>query len=65
PTNDTKRSDLAGFRTRILEAPLPAVALETASAQFRYGGSAAADAALGAAAWPHILDALRGTHGPA
>ncbi|MFF9347845.1 hypothetical protein [Streptomyces sp. NPDC014734] len=33
-----------------------------ASAHFRYGGSPAADAALGATAWPYVLDALRGEH---
>ncbi|MGW4883407.1 acyl-CoA thioester hydrolase/BAAT C-terminal domain-containing protein [Streptomyces murinus] len=27
---------------------------------FRYGGTPEADALLGAAAWPHLLDALRG-----
>ena len=31
------------------------------SGRFRYGGTAEADAALGAEAWPHVLDVLRGT----
>lgn len=46
----------AGHRPRLPgEGPAPA------SGTFRYGGSPAADAALGAAAWPHVLDALLGT----
>ncbi|MCX5340121.1 acyl-CoA thioester hydrolase/BAAT C-terminal domain-containing protein [Streptomyces atratus] len=45
----------AGHRPRLPgEGPAPS------SAHFLYGGSPAADAALGAAAWPHILDVLRG-----
>ncbi|WTU47770.1 hypothetical protein OG953_11215 [Streptomyces sp. NBC_00057] len=45
----------AGHRPRLPgEVPAPA------SAHFLYGGSPATDAALGAAAWPHILDVLRG-----
>lgn len=49
----------AGHRPRLPgEGPAPA------SGTFRYGGSPAADAALGAAAWPHVLDALRGAGTP-
>lgn len=66
------RRRAAGLPVRVVSSPdaghrprLPGEGPAPASAQFRYGGSAAADAALGAAAWPHILDALRGTHGPA
>ncbi|RVX46700.1 hypothetical protein EDD27_9598 [Nonomuraea polychroma] len=45
----------AGHRLRLPgEGPAPA------SPQFLYGGDAVADAELGAAAWPHILDLLRG-----
>lgn len=45
----------AGHRTRLPgESPAPA------SPRFRYGGTPEADARLGAAAWPHILDALGG-----
>jgi dienelactone hydrolase len=45
----------AGHRPRLPgEGPLPG------SARFRYGGSPQADAALGAAAWPHMLTLLRG-----
>ncbi|MEU6017534.1 acyl-CoA thioester hydrolase/BAAT C-terminal domain-containing protein [Streptomyces sp. NPDC047515] len=45
----------AGHRPRFPgESPAPP------SASFLYGGSPAADAALGAEAWPHVLDALRG-----
>lgn len=33
------------------------------SDRFLYGGSPAADAALGAAAWPYVLDVLRGPGG--
>lgn len=53
----------AGHRPRFPgESPAPA------SSRFRYGGTPEADALLGAAAWPHVLDALRGsraraTHG--
>ncbi|MGW9118284.1 acyl-CoA thioester hydrolase/BAAT C-terminal domain-containing protein [Streptomyces sp. NPDC055663] len=66
------RRRAAGLPVRVVGSPdaghrprLPGEGPAPASAQFRYGGSAAADAALGAAAWPRILDALRGTHGPA
>ncbi|MEU4224788.1 acyl-CoA thioester hydrolase/BAAT C-terminal domain-containing protein [Nonomuraea sp. NPDC026600] len=45
----------AGHRPRLPgESPAPA------SPHFRYGGDAVADAELGAAAWPHILNLLRG-----
>ena len=45
----------AGHRPRLPgEGPAPE------SPRFLYGGEAAADAELGAAAWPHILDLLRG-----
>ncbi|MGN9843955.1 acyl-CoA thioester hydrolase/BAAT C-terminal domain-containing protein [Nonomuraea sp. H19] len=45
----------AGHRPRLPgEGPAPA------SPHFVYGGDAVADAELGAAAWPHILDLLRG-----
>ncbi|GGY98483.1 acyl-CoA thioester hydrolase/BAAT C-terminal domain-containing protein [Streptomyces poonensis] len=45
----------AGHRPRLPgESPAPA------SPRFRYGGTPEADALLGAAAWPHLLDALRG-----
>ncbi|MFJ1901613.1 acyl-CoA thioester hydrolase/BAAT C-terminal domain-containing protein [Streptomyces sp. NPDC088115] len=50
----------AGHRPR-----LPGEGHAPASGTFRYGGSAAADASLGAAAWPHILDALLGPGGAA
>jgi hypothetical protein len=40
---------------------LPGEAPPAASPHFAYGGSASADAALGRAAWPHILAALTGT----
>lgn len=49
------RSD-AGHRPR-----LPGESPASSSPHFRYGGTPEADALLGAAAWPHILDAL---HGP-
>lgn len=46
--------DDAGHRPRLPgESPAPT------SPRFRYGGTPEADALLGAAAWPHILDALR------
>lgn len=45
----------AGHRPR-----LPGEGPAAASTRFRHGGSPEADAALGAAAWPHVLDALRG-----
>ena len=45
----------AGHRPRLPgEGPAPA------SPDFLYGGDAVADAELGAAAWPHILNLLRG-----
>ncbi|MGW0842591.1 acyl-CoA thioester hydrolase/BAAT C-terminal domain-containing protein [Streptomyces sp. NPDC002787] len=45
----------AGHRPRLPgESPAPA------SPRFRYGGTPEADARLGATAWPHILDMLRG-----
>ncbi|MFD0025033.1 acyl-CoA thioester hydrolase/BAAT C-terminal domain-containing protein [Streptomyces sp. NPDC058382] len=59
PVRLITRAD-AGHRPRLPgEGPAPA------SVTFRYGGSAAADAALGAAAWPHVLDALLGPDGAA
>lgn len=54
PVRLVTRAD-AGHRPR-----LPGEGPAAASARFRHGGSPAADAALGAAAWPHVLDALRG-----
>ena len=45
----------AGHRPR-----LPGEAPASPSERFRYGGTAQADAALGAMAWPRILDALLG-----
>ncbi|MET9657129.1 acyl-CoA thioester hydrolase/BAAT C-terminal domain-containing protein [Streptomyces sp. NPDC006510] len=61
------RRRAAGLPVRVIGGPdaghrprLPGEGPAPASAQFRYGGSTAADTALGAAAWPHILDALRG-----
>jgi uncharacterized protein len=45
----------AGHRPRLPgESPAPA------SPRFLYGGTPETDALLGAAAWPHLLDALRG-----
>ncbi|MCD7437354.1 acyl-CoA thioesterase [Streptomyces lincolnensis] len=50
----------AGHRPRFPgESPAPA------SPRFRYGGTAEADALLGAAAWPHVVDLLRGAGGEA
>lgn len=64
------RRRAAGLPVRVVDGPgaghrprLPGEGPAPASTQFRYGGSAAADAALGAAAWPHILDTLRGPYG--
>ncbi|WNI21940.1 acyl-CoA thioester hydrolase/BAAT C-terminal domain-containing protein [Streptomyces sp. ITFR-16] len=54
PVRLVGRAD-AGHRPR-----LPGEAPAAASALFRHGGSPSADAALGAAAWPCVLDALRG-----
>lgn len=45
----------AGHRPR-----LPGESPALPSTRFRYGGTPEADALLGAAAWPHILDVLRG-----
>ncbi|WP_217546530.1 acyl-CoA thioester hydrolase/BAAT C-terminal domain-containing protein [Streptomyces sp. GbtcB6] len=45
--------DDAGHRQR-----LPGESPASASPRFRYGGTPEADALLGRAAWPHILDAL-------
>lgn len=45
----------AGHRPR-----LPGESATPASPHFLYGGTPEADAALGAAAWPHILSSLRG-----
>jgi hypothetical protein len=47
--------DDAGHRPR-----LPGESPASASPRFRYGGTPEADALLGKAAWPHILDALAG-----
>ncbi|MFI5772279.1 acyl-CoA thioester hydrolase/BAAT C-terminal domain-containing protein [Streptomyces sp. NPDC051658] len=65
------RRRAAGLPVRVIGGPdaghrprLPGEDPAPASTQFLYGGSTAADAALGAAAWPHILDALRGTPAP-
>ncbi|WP_405717135.1 acyl-CoA thioester hydrolase/BAAT C-terminal domain-containing protein [Streptomyces sp. NBC_00046] len=65
------RREAAGRPVRVVSSPeaghrprLPGEGPAAASAQYRYGGSTAADAALGEAAWPQILDALRGPHGP-
>lgn len=49
----------AGHRPR-----LPGESPAQASQRFLYGGTPQADALLGAAAWPHIVHALRGHHGP-
>ncbi|MEU1473522.1 acyl-CoA thioester hydrolase/BAAT C-terminal domain-containing protein [Streptomyces sp. NPDC005761] len=54
PVRLITRAD-AGHRPR-----LPGEGPAAPSALFRYGGSPAADAALGADAWPHLLDALLG-----
>jgi hypothetical protein len=54
PVRVISRAD-AGHRPRLPgESPAPASSL------FLYGGSPAADAALGATAWPHVLTLLRG-----
>ncbi|MGN9761039.1 acyl-CoA thioester hydrolase/BAAT C-terminal domain-containing protein [Streptomyces sp. SD31] len=45
----------AGHRPR-----LPGESPASASPRFQYGGTSEADVLLGAAAWPHILDMLRG-----
>jgi hypothetical protein len=45
----------AGHRPR-----LPGESPAAPSAHFRYGGTPEADAALGIAAWPHILTTLAG-----
>ncbi|MEV7886966.1 acyl-CoA thioester hydrolase/BAAT C-terminal domain-containing protein [Streptomyces sp. NPDC002817] len=45
----------AGHRPRF-----PGESPASASSRFEYGGTPEADARLGAAAWPHVLDALRG-----
>ncbi|WP_393061589.1 acyl-CoA thioester hydrolase/BAAT C-terminal domain-containing protein [Streptomyces sp. LN549] len=58
PVRLVTRAD-AGHRPR-----LPGEGPAAPSDRFRYGGSPAADAALGADAWPHLLDVLIGTgHG--
>ncbi|WP_371775664.1 acyl-CoA thioester hydrolase/BAAT C-terminal domain-containing protein [Streptomyces sp. NBC_01438] len=54
PVRLVTRAD-AGHRPR-----LPSEGIAPASGTFRHGGSPAADAALGAAAWPHIRRALLG-----
>ncbi|WP_055509303.1 hypothetical protein [Nonomuraea pusilla] len=45
----------AGHRPRF-----PGEGPASASPRFLYGGDAVADAELGAAAWPHVLDLLHG-----
>jgi hypothetical protein len=45
----------AGHRPRF-----PGESPASASTRYEYGGTPEADALLGAAAWPHVLDALRG-----
>ncbi|MEU1368054.1 acyl-CoA thioester hydrolase/BAAT C-terminal domain-containing protein [Streptomyces sp. NPDC005803] len=57
PVRLITRAD-AGHRPR-----LPGEGPAAPSDRFRYGGSPAADAALGAQAWPHLLEALLGTGG--
>jgi hypothetical protein len=47
--------DDAGHRPRF-----PGESPASASPRFQYGGTPEADALLGAAAWPHVLDVLRG-----
>ncbi|WP_406091506.1 acyl-CoA thioester hydrolase/BAAT C-terminal domain-containing protein [Streptomyces sp. NBC_01013] len=54
PVRLVSRAD-AGHRPR-----LPGEGPAAPSDRYRYGGSPAADAALGAEAWPHLLDALHG-----
>ncbi|MEU2625342.1 acyl-CoA thioester hydrolase/BAAT C-terminal domain-containing protein [Streptomyces sp. NPDC007157] len=51
--------DDAGHRPR-----LPGESPASASPRFQYGGTPEADALLGKAAWPHILDALGGGISP-
>ncbi|WNO67669.1 acyl-CoA thioesterase [Streptomyces sp. NBC_00121] len=58
PVRVIARAD-GGHRPRFPgEGPAPL------SDRFLYGGSPVADAALGAAAWPYVLDVLRGPGGP-
>ncbi|MFF5276234.1 acyl-CoA thioester hydrolase/BAAT C-terminal domain-containing protein [Streptomyces sp. NPDC000133] len=57
PVRLIARAD-GGHRPRFPgEGPAPV------SDRFLYGGSPVADAALGAAAWPYVLDVLRGPGG--
>ncbi|MFJ2131493.1 acyl-CoA thioester hydrolase/BAAT C-terminal domain-containing protein [Streptomyces sp. NPDC087845] len=63
------RRRAAGRPVRVISSPdaghrprLPGEGPAAASAHFLYGGTPTADAALGTAAWPCILDALRGAH---
>ena len=56
PTRIVSSSD-AGHRPRF-----PGEGPAARSDQFRYGGTAEADAALGAAAWPYVVAALTGEH---
>lgn len=57
PVRVISRAD-GGHRPRLPgEGPAPV------SDRFLYGGSPVADAALGAAAWPYVLDVLRGPGG--
>ncbi|MFB7917494.1 acyl-CoA thioester hydrolase/BAAT C-terminal domain-containing protein [Streptomyces sp. NPDC056061] len=65
----TARRRAAGLPVRLVAGPdaghrprFPGEGPAPESAHFRYGGSPAADAALGAAAWPYVLDVLRGDH---
>ncbi|MEU0407726.1 acyl-CoA thioester hydrolase/BAAT C-terminal domain-containing protein [Streptomyces griseorubiginosus] len=62
------RRDAAGAPVRLIarrdaghRPRLPGESPAQASPRFRYGGTPEADALLGAAAWPHLLDLLRGT----
>ncbi|MFJ5721334.1 acyl-CoA thioester hydrolase/BAAT C-terminal domain-containing protein [Streptomyces sp. NPDC093149] len=63
------RRRTAGLPVRLISSPdaghrprFPGESPAPVSASFLYGGSPAADAALGTDAWPHVLDALRGGH---
>ncbi|MFD7973898.1 acyl-CoA thioester hydrolase/BAAT C-terminal domain-containing protein [Streptomyces clavifer] len=60
-----QRRRSAGAQVRLIARPdaghrprLPGETQASASPRFQYGGMPDADAFLGAAAWPHILDAL-------
>nr|WP_245694959.1 acyl-CoA thioester hydrolase/BAAT C-terminal domain-containing protein [Streptomyces antibioticus] len=65
------RRSSAGTTVRLIARPdaghrprLPGERPAPASSQFLYGGTPEADALLGAAAWPHIVDTLRSADGP-